>query len=149
MTAPVLQNTLGDGGAGFDQSMGNPSTLYEVLKAIVPWTGKRVETLVASPTVATIVTYKAITEGVIQSFRASVGTCGSAGTTTAQLKKGSTVIASLSFLHSETDGTAKETKLTTPVQVAVGDVITVALSAVATDAANVAVDSVVQAVGLV
>jgi hypothetical protein len=146
MTAPVLKRSLGDGGAAIDESHGAPSTLRVALASIAKDAGPRLGASNSAPAVATLDTLVATRPGVLQSFRMSMGTTGTAGSTTAELRKNGNAVASLTIANTETDGTQKESTIAPAEQVAAGDVLTIEVTAIPTAGAYLSADAVLQAV---
>lgn len=145
MTAPTLKRSLGDGGAAIDESHGAPSILRAVLQAVAKETGPRVQSSDATPGAGTLATYNVLRDGVLQSFRAQAGTTGTANSTDLELRVNGAAVASLSIDNTDADDTIAEGTTSSPVQVIEGDVITIEATAVATGAADLDTDTVVQA----
>ncbi|MFA4972202.1 MAG: hypothetical protein WC683_06285 [bacterium] len=95
---------------------------------------------VASPSAAVIATLLCDKAGTLESFGIRVGTCGSAGTTTVIVNKNGTPVtdATISVAHDDPDGTATflDTDDFGAVSFAQGDLLTIEVTAAATDVAN-------------
>jgi hypothetical protein len=136
-----LEQYMGEAGGGLDKMAGK-DTLYDVLVAIVNAINavrELITAFVASPTAVTLVGAVVEQAGVLTDLRMAVGICGTAGTTTAKVYVNGVEKGSVSVAHDDADGTVAETALTDAL--AENDVVTIALSAVATGAANVTVSA--------
>lgn len=143
-----LKKLLGEAGAGLDSSHGS-KTLYDVLKQLVTDVlfGRKhyLNAYQAAASVAVIGGFVADGPMLVTEFRGAVAVCGSANTTTGRLlKNGSaTNMPTLSWAHGDTDGTVKSSGALAVALVA-GDVLTIDVSAAATDATGVSLCAVLQ-----
>lgn len=138
MTAKTLKKLLGDAGAGLDES-GGLDTLHDVLANMAKGMGVNAfQGTIATGIIGGMICNQA---GKLVNLRTSVGTCGSADATVVQVHKNGVSQGSLSTDNAEADGTKKSLDLN--VSVAVGDLITLVVSAAPTGGANLVASAIV------
>ena len=133
MSTATLKRLLGEGGAGIDDSMGFDN-LYDVLKALAESAGDVINAYQATIATATIGGAVIHTANKLVSLRTSVGTCGTANSTTVQVHVNGVSKGELTTAHDETDGTKKSLEL--DVDLAVGDLVELVVSAAPTAGAD-------------
>lgn len=132
MTAE-LKKFIGDGGALLDDSTGLDN-LYDVLKALAEVAGEKVNAYQASISTATIGGMVCDKAGTLTNLRTSIGTCGTANSTTVQVHVNGVSKGELTTAHDATDGTKKSLDL--EVAVSAGDLIELVVSAAPTDGSD-------------
>jgi len=147
MTA-ILKKNLGEAGAFFDESSGQPNRLYEVLKALAESAGQKVEVFSAAPTAIVLTSRIADRAGFVSKFALALGTTGSAaGPTVITLSVAGTVVATLSIAQTEANGTRKVATFD-EVAVAEGDVVEIEATGVSTGAANLDASTTISPVSI-
>jgi len=132
MTAPTLKKYMGEGGAGLDDSTGQDN-LHDVLAAMAA-AGRNLDAYQAAIAAATIGGCVADADGVLDNLRTLVGTCGTAGSTTAQVHVNGVSKGELTTAHDAADGIKKSLDLN--VAISAGDLIELVVSAAPTDGAD-------------
>lgn len=144
-TAKIPQGMGRDAHAFLDASNG-ASNLYDVLQALAKGSAGDVDSgLVASPAAAVIQTKLVHRDSRLGSLGLSVGTTGSAGTTTLTVNVAGSSVGSVSVENTDADGTVTREDLT-DVLVPAGSLVTLELTAVATGAANVVASAALEPV---
>jgi len=134
MTA-TLKKDLGKAGAFLGDESGGylNSALRDSLveMALGPRDLNGHQDTVATATIAGMLAKRA---GFLTGLRTSVGTCGTADSTTVQVHKNGAAVTGLelSTAHDEADGTKKAVALDTPVAIAAGDLVELVVSAAPT-----------------
>lgn len=129
----TLKKLLGDAGAGLDESNG-ADRLYDVLEALAYGLSEAVNAYQATVATATIGGMVADYAGTLVGLRTSVGTCGTADSTTVQVHVNGVSKGELTTAHDEADGTKKSLALSVAVQA--GDLIALVVSAAPTAGAD-------------
>lgn len=137
MTTPVLKLSLGESGAFVDESHGGPSILREVLKAIVDGTPPSITTdlLATLPGAGELGRFIADKAGEYEvSLQTLIEDAGSALTTSVEARLNGVVIAGTAVVtdNAEDDDTTKNGTASNLV-LAVGDIVSIHATAVATD----------------
>jgi len=131
----VLKKLLGIAGAGIDESYEDINQLYDVLKALVQ--GKSPAASAYQATIATATIGAFIVdddESKLTGLRTSVGTTGTAGSTTVQVHKNGASQGELTTANTEDDGTKKSLAL--DISLAAGDLVEIVVSAAPTAGAD-------------
>jgi hypothetical protein len=131
----TLKKLLGIGGAGIDESYEDVNQLYDVLKAMVEGAAPALsarQTTIATADIGGMLVDDA--EGKLLRLRTSVGTTGTAGSTTVQVHKNGVSQGELTTANTEADGVKKS--LTLDVALAAGDLIELVVSAAPTAGAD-------------
>lgn len=132
MTAPTLKKYMGEGGAGLDDSTGQ-NNLHDVLTAMAA-ASRNLDAYQATIAVATIGGCVAGADGVLDNLRSLVGTCGTADSTTVQVRVNGISEGELTTAHDAADGTKKSLDLHTAISA--GDLIELVVSAASTAGAD-------------
>lgn len=132
MTA-TLKKSLGEGGAFIGDSHGDDN-LHDVLTALAE--GPNAVTAYQATVAAAVLTgLVAYTAQKLKSFSIAVATTGTAGSTTVELNVNGVAVAELTIANTEADGTVKHT-VPTDVDVEVGDIVTIEVTAAPTAGAG-------------
>ena len=136
MTAPVLKKLLGEGLAGFDESHGAPSRLYELMESIVklgaPLDGGQVGAISTAVVARRVVDV----DSVLGKLSVRVGTTGSAGQTDVQVRVGATLLApTATVLNTDADGTTLSVDMG-EAAVAAGQTVSIEVTAAPTAGAD-------------
>ena len=129
MTTAVLKKSLGEAGAFIDESSGRPSRLLEVLTAMVEGLAERLTGAQSTP--ATAVLSSVLADKALDmdaSIQLNMGTTGTSGAATAELKVAGAIVASATVDNTDADGTTNSG--TGTVSVKAGDLVELEVTAI-------------------
>lgn len=134
----ILKRDLGNAAAHIDASNGAPR-LYDVLKALVEGVSDNLNWYQA--TVATGILNGMVMEkaGVIRNLSGYLAVCGTAGATTVQVRVNGTSKGTFTIDNADPDGTKKSVDMN--IDVAVGDVVDLNVSAAPTGGTGLTVSA--------
>lgn len=133
MTTKILKKALGEAGAFIDDSSGKDN-LIDVLTALASL-GEKATGAQAAPAVAVLESFLADkTQDMDASLQFQMGTTGTAGSATANLKVAGVVVATATIASTELDGTTKAALGT--VSVKAGELVELDVSAIPTAGAD-------------
>lgn len=138
MTAPVLKKILGEAGSFLADDHGD-SNLYDVLKALCKQ-GQPLTAQQATVATAVLISYVAQYDGVIGDIGLTVGTTGTAASTSVVVNKNGTPLATApaDVDNTDADGTTVSADLSGDAEAAfvAGDVISIEVDAAPTGGAD-------------
>lgn len=132
MANKILKKLLGEAGAGLDSSSGNDN-LRDVL-VVLANRGPTLSAYLGTIATGILTSYVAKGGEVLSQLSASVAVCGTASTTTVQLRVNGTAKATLSFANTDTDPTTSSDAVDPEIVLAEGDIVDLNVSAAATNA---------------
>jgi len=146
MTLKILKKLIGDAGAGMDESHGS-DRLYGVLKALVENHSESLNAYQATIAAATISAMVVDAPCKLGRLRTSIGTTGTADSTTVQVHINGVSKGELTTANTEADGTKKSTTAL-GTELAAGDLLELVVSAAPTGGVDLIASVKLQSVSI-